>query len=75
LDRLPEGIDSRFRYVILVSKRAEQLIQNPSAKYRGKGRKPTRIAIAEVLAGDVKWQLTPPEPETNDILDFVQPEE
>jgi len=74
LDRLPEGIDSRFRYVILVSKRAEQLIQNPTAKYRGKGRKPTRIAMTEVQAGDVKWQLTAPVVET-DILDFVQPEE
>jgi len=74
LDRLPEGIDSRFRYVILVSKRAEQLIQNPTAKYRGKGRKPTRIAMTEVQAGDVKWQLTAPVGVT-DIPDFLQPEE
>ncbi len=74
MDRLPEGIDSRFRFVILVSKRAEQLIQNPSAKYRGKGRKPTRIAMAEITNGDVKWQLTPPAPET-DILGFEAPEE
>jgi DNA-directed RNA polymerase omega subunit len=74
LDRLPEGIDSRFRYVILISKRAEQLIQNPSPKYRGKGRKPTRIAMGEIQQGDVKWQLTPPAPET-DILDFVPTEE
>lgn len=75
MDRLPEGIESRFRYVILVAKRAEQLIQNPSAKYRGKGRKPTRIAIAEVQAGEVKWQMTPPEPAQNDILDFEAPAE
>ena len=74
MDRLPEGIDSRFRYVILVSKRAEQLIQNPSPKYRGKGRKPTRIAMGEIQAGDVKWQLTPPAPET-DLLGFEAPEE
>lgn len=75
MDRLPEGIDSRFRYVILVSKRAEQLIQNPSPKYRGKGRKPTRIAMGEIAQGDVKWQLTPPAPETENILGFDTPEE
>ncbi len=27
MEGLPEGIDSKFRYVLLVSKRAEQLIQ------------------------------------------------
>lgn len=74
MDRLPEGIDSRFRYVILVSKRAEQLIQNPTPKFRLKNRKATRVAMSEINEGSVKWQLEPPAPE-QDLLDFVPSEE
>jgi len=74
VDGLPEGIDSRFRYVILVSKRAEQLIQNPTPKFRLKNRKATRVAMAEIDDGSVKWQLTPPVAET-DILGFESSEE
>jgi DNA-directed RNA polymerase omega subunit len=70
---LPEGIDSKFRYVILISKRAEQLIQNPTPKFRLKNRKATRVALAEINEGSVKWQLEPPAPET-DIL-AVEPTE
>jgi len=34
MEGLPEGVDSRFRYVLLVSKRAEQLIQGSNPKMR-----------------------------------------
>ncbi|MFP5247031.1 MAG: DNA-directed RNA polymerase subunit omega [Thermoanaerobaculia bacterium] len=36
MEGLPEGIDSRFRYVLLVSKRAEQLIQGAQPRTRSK---------------------------------------
>ena len=74
MDRLPEGIDSKFRYVILISKRAEQLIQNPTPKFRLKNRKATRVALTEINEGSVKWQLEPPAPET-DILALDTTEE
>jgi DNA-directed RNA polymerase subunit K/omega len=74
VDNLPEGIDSKFRYVILISKRAEQLIQNPTPKFRLKNRKATRVALAEVNEGSVKWQLEPPALET-DILALEPAEE
>ncbi len=74
MDHLPEGIDSKFRYVILISKRAEQLIQNPTPKFRLKNRKATRVALAEVNEGLVKWQLEPPALET-DILALEPTEE
>ena len=32
MEGLPEGIDSQFRYVLLVSKSAEQLIQGSHAE-------------------------------------------
>ncbi|HET8799085.1 MAG TPA: DNA-directed RNA polymerase subunit omega [Thermoanaerobaculia bacterium] len=64
MEGLPEGIDSRFRYVLLVSKRAEQLIQGAQPKTRPRHAKPTRIAMDEIESNSVKWQLTPPAEET-----------
>ena len=61
MEGLPEGIDSKFRYVLLVSKRAEQLIQGAQPKSRStKHAKPTRVAMEEIEKNQVKWQLTPP---------------
>ena len=64
MEGLPEGIDSKFRYVLLVSKRAEQLIQGAQARTRSKHAKPTRIAMEEVERNQVKWQLSAPVEET-----------
>jgi DNA-directed RNA polymerase omega subunit len=64
MEGLPEGIESRFRYVLLVSKRAEQLIQGAQPRTKPRHAKPTRIAMEEVEKNVVKWQLTPPVEET-----------
>ncbi|HYR27288.1 MAG TPA: DNA-directed RNA polymerase subunit omega [Thermoanaerobaculia bacterium] len=64
MEGLPEGIDSKFRYVLLVSKRAEQLIQGAQPRTRSKHAKATRIAMEEVEKNQVKWQLTAPVEET-----------
>ena len=64
MEGLPEGIDSKFRYVLLVSKRAEQLIQGAMPRIKSKHAKPTRVAMEEVGRNTVKWQLTPPTEET-----------
>ena len=60
MEGLPEGVDSRFRYVLLVSKRAEQLIQGSQPKIKTRHAKPTRIAMQEIEQNQVKWQLTQP---------------
>jgi DNA-directed RNA polymerase omega subunit len=65
MEGLPEGIDSKFRYVLLVAKRAEQLVQGALPKSRSKHTKPTRVAMEEIEKKQVKWQLTPPEEETS----------
>ena len=64
MEGLPEGVDSKFRYVLLVSRRAEQLIQGSSPKMKTKHAKPTRVAMEEIDKNQVKWQLTPPVEET-----------
>jgi DNA-directed RNA polymerase omega subunit len=61
MEGLPEGVDSKFRYVLLVSRRAEQIIQGSAPKLpRSKHAKPTRVAMDEIDKNQVKWQLTPP---------------
>ena len=64
MEGLPEGVDSKFRYVLLVSKRAEQLIQGAQPRTRSKHAKATRIAMEEVERNQVKWQLSAPVEET-----------
>ena len=60
MEELPEGVDSKFRYVLLVSKRAEQLIQGSAPKAKSRHAKPTRVAMEEINNNQVKWQLTEP---------------
>lgn len=60
MEGMPEGIDSKFRYVLLVSKRAEQLIQGAQARTKSRHSKPTRVAMEEVQKNVIKWQMTPP---------------
>ena len=69
MEGLPEGVDSRFRYVLLVAKRAEQLIQGSQPKQRSKHAKPTRVAMDEIDRNQVKWQLTAPVEETATALE------
>jgi len=64
MEGLPEGVDSKFRYVLLVSKRAEQIIQGAHPKMKRKHAKATRVAMEEIEKNQVKWQLTPPVEET-----------
>lgn len=60
MEELPEGIDSKFRYVLLVSKRAEQLIQGAMPKHRSRHAKPTRVAMEEIRRDEIKWSLEAP---------------
>lgn len=57
---LPEEVDSRFRYVMLVARRAEQLIEGAAPRVRTRHAKPTRVAMEEINKKLVKWQLEPP---------------
>ena len=72
MEGLPEGIDSKFRYVLLVSKRAEQLIQGAMPRTKSRHAKPTRIAMEEVEKNEVKWQLTAPVEEETTALETAE---
>ena len=63
------NIDSKYRFVIVASKRAKQLLKGAKPKLKAKSRNLIRIAQSEVKAGLVEYEVIPagkeeiPEPE------------
>lgn len=53
-----ESMDSKFRYVLLVAERAEQLMRGARPKIEPTG-KPTRVAREEIDNGLVEWGYGP----------------
>lgn len=60
-------LDSKFRFVIVASKRAKQLLKGAKVKIRTKSRNPIRIAQAEVREGLVDFDIIQDRPE--DLLE------
>jgi DNA-directed RNA polymerase omega subunit len=58
--QLPPNVESKFRLVHLVARRAEQLVQGARPKIETKHAKVTRIALEEVGKDLIKWQLAAP---------------
>jgi DNA-directed RNA polymerase subunit omega len=64
MTEIPEKIDSKFRFVLLASKRAEQMVRGARPKVESASRKPTRVAMNEVLDDRIEWGYGPaPEPD------------
>ncbi len=56
-------IDSKFRFVILASKRAKQLLRGAKPKVKTRTRNPIRIAQFEVKEGLVDYDILQTRPE------------
>jgi DNA-directed RNA polymerase omega subunit len=50
-------VDSKFRFVIVASKRAKQILRGSKVKVRTKFKNPIRIAQIEVKAGLVDYEI------------------
>jgi DNA-directed RNA polymerase omega subunit len=50
-------IDSKFRFVILASKRAKQLIKGAKPRVRSKSKNPIRLAQQEIREGAVDYEI------------------
>ena len=66
---LPKEVDSKFRFITVSAQRAKQLQNGAKPRVESRSRKSTRIAMEEVLAEAVSWELredskTPPPPAT-----------
>ena len=62
--QLPEEFDSIFRYIVVVSQRAEQIINGAKPRTESRFAKPTLKARDDVEAGAVDWRIL-----TQDELD------
>jgi len=56
-------LDSKFRFVILASKRAKQLLQGSKPKIKTRSKNLIRIAQAEVRAGLIDYEIIQPKKE------------
>jgi DNA-directed RNA polymerase subunit omega len=54
---LPKDVDSKFRFITVAAQRAKQLQNGAKPRVEAKTRKPTRVAIEEVLANAVSWEM------------------
>jgi len=61
---LPREVDSKFRFITVAAQRAKQLQNGAKPRVDTRSRKSTRIAMQEVLAGAVSWEVreTVPKP-------------
>ena len=57
------NIDSKFRFVILASKRAKQLLKGAKPKVKSKSKNPIRIAQIEVRSGVIEYEILPTQKE------------
>lgn len=72
LDRLPEQIDSKFRFVLLAAHRAEQMMRGarPRIEEKADKAKVARAAMREILDGLVQWDYGPsPEAEADEAME------
>ena len=58
IQNMPSGVDSKFRLVLLIARRAEQLMRGARPKVESdRPLKPTRLAAVEFDEEQVRWGL------------------
>jgi len=68
--KLPEDLESKYRFVTLASKRAEQLQLGALPRVERSGRKSTVVAQQEVAAGLIEtWNPDAEELVLNDVVE------
>ena len=58
---LPKDVDSKFRFITVAAQRAKQLQNGAKPRVEMRSRKPTRVAMQEVLANAVSWEVMDPQ--------------
>ncbi len=54
---MPKEVDSKFRFITVAAQRAKQIQNGAKPRVESKTRKPTRVAIAEVMANAISWEM------------------
>ncbi len=67
MQKIPESIGSKYRFIIIAAERAKQLQSSAKPKLKTRSTKPAFIAMREVEEGLVKFELSKveePQPES-----------
>ena len=83
IQNIPEGVDSKFRLVLLIARRAEQLMRGARPKLKlDRAIKPTRLAAEEFEENQIRWDygeeggvLEPATDEIEEIEEVMEEEE
>jgi DNA-directed RNA polymerase subunit omega len=59
MQKIPENVGSKYRFIIIAAERAKQLQNNARPKIKTKSTKPAHIAMKELEAGLISFEITP----------------
>lgn len=57
MEKIPDKIDSKYRFIMLAATRARQLQNNAKPKIKTESNKPTHIAMQELMAGALEFEV------------------
>ena len=60
MQKIPERIGSKYRFIIIAAERAKQLQNNAKPKLKTKSTKPAFIAMREIEQDLVSYEIPPP---------------
>jgi DNA-directed RNA polymerase subunit omega len=60
MQKIPESIGSKYRFIIIAAERAKQLQNNAKPKIKTKSTKPAFIAMKELEADLLSFEMPPP---------------
>ena len=58
MQKIPENVGSKYRFIIVAAQRAKQLQNNAKPKIKTKSTKPAHIAMREVEQGLVAFEIS-----------------
>jgi DNA-directed RNA polymerase omega subunit len=61
MQKIPENVGSKYRFIIIAAERAKQLQNNAKPKLKTKSNKPAYIAMREVEQELVAFEVIKPE--------------
>ncbi len=59
MERMPERIDSKFRFILLAAERAERMLRGASPRLEADTRKSTQVAMDEIMHDLIEWEYGP----------------
>lgn len=71
-DDLLEHVDSRYTLIVMVSKRARQLVDGSEPLIETDSKKPVTIAVEEIAAGEVIYERVEEELETEELEELKE---